>query len=186
MSCNDFVVGTIAVGSAPLGIQIISGGTISSVLVNGNSASQVEKASETSGVDDFIAGIYRWPITGSPVDIKVNIGSGKTTRGCAITLFGLNTTSAAYKTAAASNSSSIIKDTTISITGLTGTTSMVGFATFANHLQSITWTGATAVTNINAFTFRMGGAIKNDLTGSTHSVTISGGSPSAIALAFWN
>jgi hypothetical protein len=167
--------------------EIISGGSIGSVSVNGVFASQISQQNST--VDDtYSSSLWRIVPTASTVDIQVNVSSGKQTRGCAINLFSLNTASGPYKTQGASNTTTGTSGrlTTLNVTGLTGNTSVIGLATYDNHFFNATWTGLTSQTNISTGTLRSSGALRNGYTGSTLDIYSSGDTPSSVTLAFWS
>lgn len=167
--------------------EIISGGSIGSVSVNGVFASQISQQN-TTVTDTYSSSFWRIVPTASTVDIQVNVSSGKQTRGCAINLFSLNTTSGPYKTQGASNTTTGTSGrlTTLNVTGLTGNTSVIGLATYDNHLFTATWTGLTSQTNLSTGTLRSSGALRNSYTGSTLDVYSSGDTPSSVTLAFWS
>jgi hypothetical protein len=167
--------------------EIIGGGTVLSVSVDGVNSSQISQQVTTVG-DTYNSSFWGIIPTASTVDIQVNIASGKQTRGSAINLFGINTTSGPYKVQGASNTTTGLSGrlTTLNVTGLTGNTSVIGLATYSNHTASATWTGLTAQTNLSTGTLRSSGALRNSYTGSTLDVYSSGGTPSSVTLAFWS
>lgn len=167
--------------------EIISGGTVGSVSVDGVFATQVSQQVTTVG-DTYNSSFWRIIPTASTVNIQVNIASGKQTRGSAINLFGINTTSGPYKTQGASNTTTGTTGrlTTLNVTGLTGNTSVIGLATYENHVFPATWTGLTAQTNLSSSTLRSSGALLNNYTGSTLDVYSSGDTPSSVTLVFWS
>ena len=167
--------------------EIIDGGTVLGVRVNGVNSSQISQQVTTVG-DTYNSSFWSIIPTASTVDIQVNIASGKQTRGSAINLFGINTTSGPYKVQGASNTTTGLSGrlTTLIVTGLTGNTSVIGLATYSNNTQPATWTGLTAQTQLNTGALRSSGALRNSYTGSTLDVYSSGGTPSSVTLAFWS